>query len=368
MSNYDTRRSLAAEAAFRDRLNELGAILLEPTWLGSRTPHRVRCAQGHDCTPRPAKVQSGEGICRTCARKDPKVAETVFRARLVELGAILLETAWLGTDNPHRVRCIQGHDCTPRPANVRRGQGICRTCAGQDPTAAEAAFRARVTELGGTVLEPTWLGIKKPHRARCIQGHDCTPYPSVVQKGQGICRTCAGQDPKVAEAAFRARVVELGGTTVEPIWLGSGKKHRVRCREGHESSPIPDNVQQGGGICATCAGQIWDVLYVVTDETAEVVKVGITSGDPRPRLARHRSDHGLDQVVRLLTGLPDGVAQELERNVLAALRDVDERPTRGKEYFPGRALALMLDLIDHHPAVRGTLAGASEKITGPARC
>lgn len=94
----------------------------------------------------------------------------------------------------------------------------------------------------------------------------------------------------------------------------------------------------------------WDVLYVVTG--ADVAKVGITFGDPRARLAHHeRGD--LDQVVRLVTDLPDGVASELEQAVLAALHDAGERPVRGREYFPAQTLPLMLDLIDNHPAVRG---------------
>ncbi|TXS63825.1 hypothetical protein [Streptomyces sp. sk2.1] len=82
-----------------------------------------------------------------------------------------------------------------------------------------------------------------------------------------------------------------------------------------------------------------------------MVKFGITSGDPRPRLRAHRRN-GLDQVLRLFTGLPDGVARALENNIIAALRDAREEPIQGREYFSSRALPLILDLIDHHPAIR----------------
>jgi hypothetical protein len=108
-------------------------------------------------------------------------------------------------------------------------------------------------------------------------------------------------------------------------------------------------LRDGGGICAACAGREWDVLYVVTDDLG-VVKFGITSGDARPRLRVHKRD-GLDQIVRLFTGLPDGIARPLEDNIKAALRDAGEEPVRGREYFPARALPLILDLIDHHPAI-----------------
>lgn len=313
-------------------------------------PHRVRCAAGHDCTPRPGNVRKGAGICRTCAGLDTRVAEAEFRARLTKLGATLLEPTWLGAHASHRVRCVANHACTPRPADVKRGHGICRTCAGNDPQQAEAAFRARLAELGATLVEPAWLGNITPHRVRCAAGHDCTPAPGNVRRGGGICRTCTGKDPRVAEAAFRERLAELGATLLEPTYLGANTPHRVRCSAGHDCTPRPSNIRDGNGLCRACAKRAWNALYVVADDLG-VVKFGITSGDPRPRLGVHRRD-GLDQIVRLFTDLPDGVARGLENNICAALRDAREAPVRGLEYFSARALPLILDLIDHHPAIR----------------
>ncbi|MDX3237207.1 hypothetical protein PV392_16315 [Streptomyces sp. ME03-5709C] len=93
------------------------------------------------------------------------------------------------------------------------------------------------------------------------------------------------------------------------------------------------------------------MIYVVIDEVTDVIKFGITSGDPRPRLATHARD-GFERVERLHVGLPGTTARELETTIRAALRDAGEQPVRGWEYFPLRALPLVLDLIDHHPAVR----------------
>jgi hypothetical protein len=81
---------VAAEVGFRVRLAELGAELLEP-YKSSGTPHHVRCAAGHDCYPTPGQVRDGIGICRTCSGQDPAAAEANFRERLAELGAVLLD-------------------------------------------------------------------------------------------------------------------------------------------------------------------------------------------------------------------------------------------------------------------------------------
>lgn len=206
-------------------------------------------------------------------------------------------------------------------------------------------FRSSIQQLGGVVVEEAWKGRDEPHACLCPEGHECRPRPGHLRKGIGMCLTCAGRDPRAAEMAFRERVKELGGEVLEPKWLGSVKPHKIRCSKGHEGSPMPGNVQRGDGICRTCAGKSWDVFYVVADEIDDTVKFGITSGDPRPRLGNHARD-GFDTVIRLIKGLPSDLAPRLERAVRAALRDAKEEPVRGREYFPARTLGLILDVVD----------------------
>lgn len=347
--------SLRSEARFRARLQELGATLLEPVYLGSNRPHRVRCAVGHECNPWPADLARGRGLCKTCAGQDPKAAEAAFRARVEELGGIVLDTAWEGVRARYRIRCAAGHEATPRAQDVRARGGICATCANVDPRAAEARFRSRLAALGAVLLDQAWRGANTTYRVQCAGGHEVRVRPGNISHG-GFCNLCFGRSPKDNLARLRALVERHGGTLLETSWKGSLAPHRIRCPKGHLNAPWACSVFKGGSICRTCSGKQWDVLYVVRDDVEDVVKFGITSGDPRPRLYDHARD-GLDTVVRLHTGLPGGTAPELERIILGALRDAGERPTRGREYFPARVLPLILDLVDHHPAVRATNAG-----------
>jgi hypothetical protein len=101
------------------------------------------------------------------------------------------------------------------------------------------------------------------------------------------------------------------------------------------------------------------VFYVVSDDINGILKFGITSGDPRQRLCRH-ARNGFDHVIRLIEGMPADNAPRLERAVIAALRDAREAPVRGREYFPGRALGLVLDLVD---GWTGASAGPSSSLT-----
>lgn len=175
------------------------------------------------------------------AGRNPRsaAAEAAFRARLDELGATLVEPEWLGSGRPHRVRCSAGHDCMPTPGNVQRGQGVCRTCSlapgarrrKSDSIAAEAKFRSRLAELGATLLEP-WVSNKYPHVVLCASGHECTPIPTSVMAGNGVCLACVGRDSRVAATNFHARVAELGGVVLEPEWLGAGEPHHILCAKG----------------------------------------------------------------------------------------------------------------------------------------
>ncbi|MGW6391231.1 hypothetical protein ACWFR1_12180 [Streptomyces sp. NPDC055103] len=331
-----------AEAAYRASLAELGATLLEPEYLGSNKPHRTRCRNGHECTTWPNDIARGRGFCRACAGQDPRTAEAAFRARVEELGGTVLEPTWLGNKTPHRIRCGLGHESTPLPSGVKRGGGICRTCVGLEPLVAEAAFRERVEERGGVVLG-AWVNNATAVCIACAEGHEFDIFPGNAGRYGGLCRTCSGRDPKAVEALFRARVAELGGVVLEPAWKGALAPHKVRCAAGHVTYPWPSSIKQGGGICRFCRGKVWDVFYVVQDD--ETVKLGITSGDPRPRLADHARD-GLSRVVRLHTGLTGTVAPDLERQVLEALGGAGEKSVRGKEYFPARVLPLVLSLVD----------------------
>jgi hypothetical protein len=212
--------------------------------------------------------------------------------------------------------------------------------------AAWGRFTSRVEELGGTVLEDAWLGRDVAHRVRCSNGHECAPMPSNVARGSGLCRICGRQDARTAaEAAFRARVEELGGTVLEDAWLGSGAAHRVRCSNGHECAPRPNSVQQGQGICGRCVPNRtdarWDCFYVVAGGGA--VKFGVTSGDPAHRLRRHAAD-GLAPV-RVWSALPGTLAWDLERLLLSLLAARSIAPLRGQEYFPESATPEILRVV-----------------------
>jgi hypothetical protein len=207
--------------------------------------------------------------------------------------------------------------------------------------AAEARFRARVEELGCQVVGE-WQGVSAPIDCICAAGHACSPIPESTLRGRGICRTCVGRDPRATEAAFRARVAEIGGTVIGEYTRAHTPVDCI-CPAGHPCRPRPSDVGQGEGMCWSCRGSAADVFYVVTSPTLGRVKFGITSGDPRSRLRNHQLASYTD-VARVITELPD--AARLERHVSRTLADLGHRPVAGREYFDVSAAAVVIDLVD----------------------
>jgi hypothetical protein len=330
---------VAAWESFCKRIAELGGEVLEFQWRGSGTPHKVRCKNGHINTPLPCNISNGQGPCRRCAGQDSATAERDFRRRVNRAGGRVIGS-YVNCDTPVLVTCAQGHMSTPTPYRATRG-GICNVCAGQSPVEAEAAFRARVAALGGTVVG-RYVNSLTRIDCVCPIGHACRPTPAYMRKSKGMCPVCAQNDPETARRGFYNRVAALGGRVVGP-YINSVIPVECLCREGHTCRPRPSSLTVGQGLCAKCAGKTWDALYVVANPELARVKFGVTSGDPRARLGDHRRA-GYVEVVRVLRNLPDSHA--LERHVRASLRDANILPAQGREYFDMAALPVVLDIVD----------------------
>lgn len=113
---------------FCRQVAERGGRVLEPESLGSNKMHRILCPEGHETKARPQWVQRGGGICGECSPVSASRAERNFRRLVAEAGGVILEPSWLGATTRHRVACRNGHEANPRPNDVDQGHGICRKC------------------------------------------------------------------------------------------------------------------------------------------------------------------------------------------------------------------------------------------------
>jgi hypothetical protein len=212
-SSHHSERSRHAEQRFLTRVRQLGAQpAADAGWNGGGKPPPLICAAGHACAPAPSNVLRGQGICKTCAGNDTDATHPRFLAALADAGAKPAPKArWAGVDQPYLIVCAQGHHSSPRPHHVLGGSSLCTTCAGRSSAQVHERFLSRVTELSGRPAGSAhWNGVNQPYRLVCAQGHRCSPHPHKVLSGGGLCRTCASRDSDAAHAQFLARVAQHG--------------------------------------------------------------------------------------------------------------------------------------------------------------
>lgn len=147
-----------------------------------------KCSKGHDCYPNPLCIQMGCGMCKICAGNDSGTSKKCFEETIIKLGAKIIGE-YKNCQTPIECECSEGHKCNPRPSDTRRGVGICRVCAGNDPITAGNNFIKNIENLGGSVV-----GIYKmkdiPVECLCPNNHTCFPIPNCIRNGQGMCEHC----------------------------------------------------------------------------------------------------------------------------------------------------------------------------------
>lgn len=337
-----TVASVQAERRLAGVLCAQGRCLVS-AYLGNRVRVRVRCLSGHEVEQYPQHILRGAG-CRKCPREGRSTrslgAEAEFRAELDRRRWTLLEDQWLGSNTDHRILCDKGHVRVMRPDSIRAGSR-CGYCSGAAPEAGRDRFHAELKRQSAEALDP-YVTTMTPIRVKCSEGHVTERIPNnVVTKRRG-CRVCDGQDPITAERKWREALAAEGSRPLGP-YINSGAAVETACREGHVVLRLPTHVISGHG-CHQCIVE-HTVFYVVRHPETGVVKLGVSSGDGRARLAAHARE-GFTAVFRLAVGLPEGAAPGLERRALETLRSAGERPVRGREYFPGHCLPLILRLAD----------------------
>lgn len=323
-----TERWIRAEAEFNERLRGEGARLAPgASYINARRSVAIICARGHRVSPRPSNVKSGVGLCRVCAGKDSFAAEASFIRRVTELGGQVVDGAkYTNNHSLVAVTCAGGHACLVRPVSLNRGRGLCRICARQDPETARVAFLSRVYKAGAR-LAPGASYINSATRVEviCANNHVCRVLPNSLARGQGLCRVCAGRDPLEPERLFRKALSEAGSRTVRgEDYVNTKTKVRCLCKQGHVGLVSPKDVLRGGGVCGQCRAG-FDRVYLLVHQEAQAIKVGVASDGRRVRTHLRRGY----EVVGEWVGLGHDQALECERETIKYWRNQGWGPENG---------------------------------------
>jgi hypothetical protein len=123
---YRNSNTTEASERFYNNIKKLGGTVLG-FYKNNKTHIKCLCKNGHNCNVVPYYITQGQGMCKICARRDPKEAEKQFLNVIKELQGVVLGE-YTKCKIPVKCMCKNGHICYPFPDNVKRGQGMCSKC------------------------------------------------------------------------------------------------------------------------------------------------------------------------------------------------------------------------------------------------
>ena len=142
-----------------------------------------------------------------------------------------------------------GEFLQPSTKHINRGDK-CRKCSGRDSETAKQNFIRRIQELGGKVLG-MYVNSNTNVKCLCEKGHVCTPTPSNIKSGKGMCKVCTS-GMELSKQNFTNKIQELGGKVLGE-YINNSTHVKCICKKGHICFSVPGRIQQGSGMCSICS-------------------------------------------------------------------------------------------------------------------
>jgi len=156
-------------------------------------------------------------------------------------------------------QCSKGHKWEAIPTSIKRGLW-CRVCAGNAPgTIGE--FKEIAKTRGGECLSNSYKNNSVKLLWKCSKGHQWEAVPSSVKAGTW-CPFCKGRGKTIED--MRRLAKQKGGECLSSRFLGTKKKLRWRCAEGHVWKAVAGSIQHGTW-CPVCARRGMNRKYTISD-------------------------------------------------------------------------------------------------------
>ena len=252
-----------------------GCTVVSKCYVDSKSFMDFLCVNKHPRTSTPKHFKQHPTNCKFCPKNASAITFNNFCKNIEELGGKVIGI-YVGCHEGIECLCKNGHTCYPIPSNINKGQGMCKKCAGLCPIEAENNFIKNIEGLGGKVVGE-YEGCHTPIKCLCKNNHVCYPIPSKIQQGQGMCKKCANICPEQAKENFVENIKNLGGKVVGE-YIDSNTKIECLCKENHTCFVRPDYIKQGHGMCKICVGLCPIEAEKVFRETVDELG-GVVIGD-----------------------------------------------------------------------------------------
>jgi len=249
-------------AKLREAAAARGGELLSTEYINALSKYRFRCSEGHEWDVQFGSVIKRKSWCPKCSGRsvDPEEQMAKLREAASARGGELLSTEYINVSSKYRFRCAEGHEWkTTYSSFTGKLKPWCQRCAGQlvDPEIQMAKLREAAAARGGELLSTEYINNLSKYRFRCSKGHEWDVKFGNAINQKTWCSKCAGLtlDPEKQMAKLREAASARGGVVLSTEFIGTNKKYRFRCAEGHEwEATLNSKVGEKRTWCSKCAG------------------------------------------------------------------------------------------------------------------
>ncbi len=244
---YTDKKGADELKALKMIAEQKGGRCLEPTFKGSKEPHKFECKEGHTWSANPYEVRKG-AWCFKCYHKLRGINQRIKLEKLDALaeskGGKLITRDKLGSKIKLEWQCSNGHRWMAIANSIQQGRWcpICRVWTLSD-------LKEIAQSRGGELLTRTFVNAAQYFEWKCKAGHTWRAVGHRIAAG-AWCPTCAGViRPTIDDMQILAS--GRNGTCLSTKYNGAVSKLRWKCEKNHEWLATPSSIKQGSW-CPKC--------------------------------------------------------------------------------------------------------------------
>lgn len=178
-----------------------GGQCISNTYTNNSVPMRWKCGVcSYEWTATAASIRRGSWCPKCAGRLPPDEALFELKRLAMQKGGACLSERYLGARTKHRWRCAEGHEWEAPPYSIRAGTW-CKKCAGNEQLTLRD-MRETAQKMGGECLSSEYINSDQQLHWRCAEGHEWIAIGYHVRAGHWCPTCSAGNTERICKDIF----------------------------------------------------------------------------------------------------------------------------------------------------------------------
>lgn len=174
---------------------------LSKEYINNSTRLRWKCGTcSHEWDATESSIRQGSWCPKCAGRLPPEEALQVLQMLAARNGGTCLTKQYLGARTKHRWRCAEGHEWEAAPYSIKAGTW-CKTCAGNTLPSLDS-MQEIARKMGGECLSTQFFNSNQKLHWRCAEGHDWWTVGYHVRAGHWCPTCSAGNSERICKDIF----------------------------------------------------------------------------------------------------------------------------------------------------------------------